>query len=549
MSYKDFFNPWIILPTFLFALFVVPVIWIIFSLFGNYSDNWVHIYNYTLSGYIYNTVLIIIGTSIGTLIIGVGSAWLVTTYNFTGKKFLEWALLLPFAVPPYILAYTFTGLFDSYGTANNLVRDLFSLPNEFIFFPKLRNVYGASIVFSFTLYPYVYLVSRMAFINQSRSMLEVGRTLGYNKFQIFYKLSMPAIRPAIIAGLMLVLMETISDFGAVEHFAVNTFTTGIFSAWFGLYDFHTAKQLAALLLIVVISFLILEKYSRRKSRYSSGSNVFSPIAAEKLNGFQNIFASLFCFIPVFVGFVLPNIQLGYWALNYKLDFFNEKFISTAWNTFYLAIIAALICAMLAVIINFSIRYKKNKVLNVMSSFLTVGYAVPGLILALGVSQLLVFMDNLIFRDYLNFILTGSIYGLILAFIIKSFALANSTIESGFLRINHKIDDVARSLNTPGWKLLFRIHLPLLTTSFLTSMILVVSEVIKELPASLILRPFNFDTLAVSTYIYAAEERMFDAAAPSIAIVAVGLLPIFVLSRLIVKSRPGYRNNDNHYQSY
>jgi iron(III) transport system permease protein len=549
MSYKDFLNPWIILPTFLFALFVVPVIWIIFSLFGNYSDNWVHIYNYTLSGYIYNTVLIIIGTSIGTLIIGVGSAWLVTTYNFTGKKFLEWALLLPFAVPPYILAYTFTGLFDSYGTANNLVRDLFSLPNEFIFFPKLRNVYGASIVFSFTLYPYVYLVSRMAFINQSRSMLEVGRTLGYNKFQIFYKLSIPAIRPAIIAGLMLVLMETISDFGAVEHFAVNTFTTGIFSAWFGLYDFHTAKQLAALLLIVVISFLILEKYSRRKSRYSSGSNVFSPIAAEKLNGFQNIFASLFCFIPVFVGFVLPNIQLGYWALNYKLDFFNEKFISTAWNTFYLAITAALICAMLAVIINFSIRYKKNKVLNVMSSFLTVGYAVPGLILALGVSQLLVFMDNLIFRDYLNFILTGSIYGLILAFIIKSFALANSTIESGFLRINHKIDDVARSLNTPGWKLLFRIHLPLLTTSFLTSMILVVSEVIKELPASLILRPFNFDTLAVSTYIYAAEERMFDAAAPSIAIVAVGLLPIFVLSRLIVKSRPGYRNNDNHYQSY
>jgi iron(III) transport system permease protein len=549
MSYKDFLNPWIILPTFLFALFVVPVIWIIFSLFGNYSDNWVHIYNYTLSGYIYNTALIIIGTSIGTLIIGVGSAWLVTTYNFTGKKFLEWALLLPFAVPPYILAYTFTGLFDSYGTANNLVRDLFSLPNEFIFFPKLRNVYGASIVFSFTLYPYVYLVSRMAFINQSRSMLEVGRTLGYNKFQIFYKLSIPAIRPAIIAGLMLVLMETISDFGAVEHFAVNTFTTGIFSAWFGLYDFHTAKQLAALLLIVVISFLILEKYSRRKSRYSSGSNVFSPIAAEKLNGFQNIFASLFCFIPVFVGFVLPNIQLGYWALNYKLDFFNEKFISTAWNTFYLAITAALICAMLAVIINFSIRYKKNKVLNIMSSFLTVGYAVPGLILALGVSQLLVFMDNLIFRDYLNFILTGSIYGLILAFIIKSFALANSTIESGFLRINHKIDDVARSLNTPGWKLLFRIHLPLLTTSFLTSMILVVSEVIKELPASLILRPFNFDTLAVSTYIYAAEERMFDAAAPSIAIVAVGLLPIFVLSRLIVKSRPGYRNNDNHYQSY
>ena len=549
MSYKNLLDPWIILPTILFALFVVPVIWIISSLFGDYSDNWTHIYNYTLSNYIYNTIFIIIGTSIGTLIIGVGSAWLVTTYNFTGKNILEWALLLPFAVPPYILAYTFTGLFDSYGTANNLIRDIFSLPHEFIFFPKLRNVYGAAIVFSFTLYPYVYLVSRMAFINQSRSILEVGRTLGFSKFQVFYKLGIPSIRPAIIAGLMLVLMETISDFGAVEHFSVNTFTTGIFSAWFGLYDFHTAKQLAALLLIVVISFLILEKYSRRKNRYSSGSNVFSPIAAEKLKGSKNILASLFCTIPVFIGFVLPNIQLAYWALNYKLEFFNEKFITTAWNTFYLAIVTAVICAVLAVVINFSIRYKKNKLLNILSSFLTVGYAVPGLILALGVSQLLVFMDNLLFREYLDFVLTGSLVGLILAFVIKSFALANSTIESGFLRINNRLDDVAKTLNTSGWKLLTQIHLPLLTTSFLTSMILVVSEVIKELPASLILRPFNYDTLAISTYIYAAEERMFDAAAPSIAIVGVGLLPIIILSRLTVKSRPGYRNNDSHYQSY
>ena len=542
-------NAWSIGPLILVLFFIAPVIIVISSLFGDYSDNWVHLYDYVLFKYIKNSLFLVIGVSISVLLIGITTAWLVTNYNFSCKNIFEWALILPFAVPPYILAYTFTGMFDSYGTANNIIRDIFSLNNDFIFFLKLRNIYGALAVFSFTLYPYVYLVSRMAFINQSKSILETGRTLGYNQYQVFYKLSIPMIRPAVVAGLMIVIMETLSDFGAVDHFAISTFTTGIFRTWYGLYDIKTAMQLSSLLLLFVMIFIFIEKYSRRKAAFSLATSVYKPIKKIELFGFKNIVAFLICFFPIFIGFLLPVVQLVYWALNYKLDFFNAKFIITAWNTLYLALIAALLCTLFALVTNFAIRLNKNKVVQFLSSFLTVGYAVPGLILAIGVMQLLTFLDRIFFIDTLNMVLTGGLFGLILAYVIKSYALSSSTFEAGFQRINSRVDDVAKSLNSNGWSLLAKIHIPLLRTSILTSLLLVVSEVIKELPATLILRPFNFDTLAVSTYIFAAEERMVDAAAPAIAIVIVGLLPIIILTRLITKSRPANRENDNHYQRY
>ena len=264
--FQKYLNAWSFFPVVCFIFFITPVIIVISSLFGDYSDNWTHLYNYVLGSYIRNSIYLVSGVLILVTIIGVSSAWLVTNYDFFGKNILEWALILPLAVPPYILAYTFTGLFDTYGTANNLIREIFNLSREFTFFPKVRNVPGAIIVFSFTLYPYVYLVSRMAFINQSKSILEAGRTLGLNKIEVFYKLAVPMIRPAVIAGLMLVAMETLSDFGAVDHFAISTFTTGIFRTWYGMYDIHTAKQLASLLLIVAIMFIIAEKYSRKNER-------------------------------------------------------------------------------------------------------------------------------------------------------------------------------------------------------------------------------------------------------------------------------------------
>jgi iron(III) transport system permease protein len=538
-----FFNPWVIFPFLIFLVFLSPLLVVVASLFGNYSDNWNHLLTYVLSSYVFNSLFLIFGVSIIASILGVGSAWIVSNYNFLGKSFFEWALILPLAVPPYILAYTFTGLFDSYGSANNLVRELFSLNSNHIFFPNIRNIYGAIIVFSFTLYPYIYLATRMALINQSRSILEVGKTLGLNKLGIVFKLALPMIRPAIIAGLMLVIMETLSDFGAVEHFAIPTFTTGIFRTWYGLYDLQTAMQLSSLLLIFVTFFIFIERLSRKNISYTSGSPIYGEIIKVKLKGYKNILAFLICLIPLLVGFVLPILELSNWAINYKLDFFNEDFLKNSANTIYLAVIAAIFCTFLTLLMNFSIRVQKNNFLFFMSSSLTMGYAIPGLILAIGIMQIFNFLDNYFFSTLFNFVLTGSILGLVIAYIIKAYALSNSVIEPAYLRVSPYMDDIAKTLNASNLKLLKNIHLPLLKTSFLTSIVLVISEVIKELPATLILRPFNFDTLAVSTYIYASEERMYEAAAPSIAIVLVGLIPIYFLSKTIRSSRPGNKSKN------
>ncbi len=533
-----FHNSFKVLPIFLFFIFITPVILVLSSLFNGYSDNWFHLYNYVLSEYIINSIFLILGVSFFVVLIGVLSSWLVTNYDFFGKSFFEWALILPLAVPPYILAYTFTEIFDTYGSANTLLSNIFLFDEKKVFFPSVRNIYGATAVFSFTLYPYVYLVSRMAFVNQSISIIEAGRILGLSRVGAFFKLSIPLIRPAIFAGLALVIMETLSDFGAVEHFAIATFTTGIFRTWYGMYDLNTAMQLASLLLIFVTIFLVFERLSRKKAAFVSSNSLYKKHKVMKLKGSYSFFAMLFCLIPVFFGFILPIIELINWTINYKLDFFNRDFLKSAFNSLLLALIAAFLCTMIAFLINFTARYQGNKLLSFLSSTLMLGYAVPGLILAIGITQLLTIIDNSFNLFTIDIVLTGSLIGLIIAYIIKSYALSNSTIESGFQRISNSLDDISKTLNISGIKLMYKIHFPLLRTGLLTSILLVGSEVIKELPATLILRPFNFETLAVSAYNYASEERMYEAAAPSIAIVIVGLLPIIILSRMIKNSRPG-----------
>ena len=527
---------WSSLPLAVLTVFTAPILIVILSLFGGFSENWFHIFDYLIFDYVKSSLILVLGVASIVLAVGTVTAWIVTTYNFPGKRLFEWALILPLAIPPYILAYTFTGLFDPFGDANNLARSLFGMDSNFVLFPNVRNIYGAIIVFGFTLYPYVYLVSRSAFINLSRSMQESARLLGLSQFQVFYKLSLPLIRPAVIGGLMLVVMETLSDFGAVDHFAIQTFTTGIFRTWYGLYDLQTAMQLASLLLLVIVIFYILERNNRGNELYSSSNSTFSPNIVQNLYGINALLAFSLCFIPIFIGFLLPIIELSIWAYEVNLKFFDANFINTFTNTIGLSLVTGLVCAALALLINFSVRYKPLFVINRLSSLLSVGYAVPGLILAVGIVQLFVYLDNSVFSS-LDVVLTGSLFGLILAYVIKTYALANSSIESGYERISNSLDDSSKILGTVGWSLLRNIHMPLLKTSILTSILLVMSDVIKELPATLILRPFNFETLAVSAYVYASEERMIQAAAPAIAIVMTGLIPIFFLSKMIRSSRP------------
>ena len=525
---------WEILPFSLLIIFCAPIFIVLSSLFGDYSDNWSHLYNYVLGDYISSTVILIFGVSILVFFIGTITAWIVTNYDFYGKSFFEWSLILPLSIPPYILAYTFTGLFDPFGDANNLMRNIFNLSSDVSVFPNVRNIYGAILVFSFTLYPYVYLVSRSAFLNQSKSMKESARLLGLSEIGVFFKLGLPIIRPAVIGGLMLVIMETLSDFGAVDHFAIQTFTTGIFRTWYGMYDLQTAMQLASLLLLIVGLFFILERNSRNNAAFTANNASFVNDNEVKLSGVKSFGAFLACFIPLFVGFILPITELIFWSFVNESTFFNQKFLQTSFNTISLAIFAGLITAFLALIINFSIRLKPGVIIKKLSSLLSIGYAVPGLILAVGMVQLLIYIDSN-FLNTTDIVLTGSLFGLLVAYIIKTYALANSSIESGYEGINSYIDESSKLLGATGWSMLRRVHVPLMKTSFLTAALLVMSEVVKELPATLILRPFNFETLAVSTYIYAAEERMIQAASPAISIVLIGLIPIVFLSKMIRSS--------------
>ena len=527
-------SPWEILPFLLLIIFCAPIFIVLSSLFGDYSDNWSHLYNYVLGDYISSTVILIFGVSILVFFIGTITAWIVTNYDFYGKSFFEWSLILPLSIPPYILAYTFTGLFDPFGDANNLMRNIFNVSSDVSVFPNVRNIYGAILVFSFTLYPYVYLVSRSAFLNQSKSMKESARLLGLSEIGVFFKLGLPIIRPAVIGGLMLVIMETLSDFGAVDHFAIQTFTTGIFRTWYGMYDLQTAMQLASLLLLIVGLFFILERNSRNNAAFTANNASFVNDNEVKLSGVKSFGAFLACFIPLFVGFILPITELIFWSFVNESTFFNQKFLQTSFNTISLAIFAGLITAFLALIINFSIRLKPGVIIKKLSSLLSIGYAVPSLILAVGMVQLLIYIDSN-FLDTTDIVLTGSLFGLLVAYIIKTYALANSSIESGYEGINSYIDESSKLLGATGWSMLRRVHVPLMKTSFLTAALLVMSEVVKELPATLILRPFNFETLAVSTYIYAAEERMIQAASPAIAIVLIGLIPIVFLSKMIRSS--------------
>ena len=523
------------LPVLFFSLisiiFLIPILLILGSLLDGYSSTWNHLIETVLSEYISNSLALVCGVSLGVFILGVSTAWLITSCDFKGKHFFKWALILPLSIPPYIMAYAFTGLFDSSGSMNSIVQSTFNLESSYIFFPSIRNITGTIIIFSFTLYPYVYLIAQTAFANQSRDIFDTARTLGLSKKQTFFKLALPLARPAIIAGLMIVAMETISDFGAVEHFAIPTFTTGIFRAWFGMNDITTAKQLAALLFIFFLFFLVVEKYSRKKIKFNQALTSNRELMPVKLVGFKSFSATVFCFIPIFIGFLIPILQLSYWAISFNIEYFDYYFISSAINTILLAVLTGLFCVAISISINYLIRIKNNSFLSYSNKIISSGYGIPGVILALGVLDLFSIIN--IFSEIL---LIGSISGLILVYTIKFYALPNSSIESGFRKISNNIDEAAQTLGAKKTEILTKIHLPMLKNSGLVALLLIGIEVIKELPATLILRPFNFDTLSVSAYIYASDERMVEAAAPSIAIVLISLIPILLLIKILDKDK-------------
>ena len=526
---------------FIALVLAVPVFVIAINIFLGGSGVWQHLYNTLLFDYVSNSLLLMLGVTFGTLVMGVPAAWLTSVCEFRGRSLFSWALLLPLAMPAYIIAYTYTGLFDFAGPVQTFIRDTTGLGYGEYWFFEMRSLGGAITMLSLVLYPYVYLMSRAAFLEQSANTLEVCRTLGYSAPQAFVRLALPMARPAIVAGVTLAMMETLADYGTVQYFGVTTFTTGIMRTFYGFGDLAAASQLAGILLLFVAVLIFTERYSRRKISYhASGLRKASQRKVE-LRGGYGLAACLACAIPVIAGFVIPAGVLLYWAV-FEAETVGWDFIQLSWNSFYLAALAALIAVSLALVLAYAGRLHPTK--GVQTAIVTsgMGYALPGTIIAIGVIVPLAWIDHRIidwfkyaFDQKVGLFFSGTIIALLLAYTVRFMAVSLGSVQSGLGKVKPSMDMAGRSLGCSPAQVLRRIHVPLLQSSVLTALLIVFVDVLKELPATLILRPFNFNTLAVRAFELASDERLVDAAPASLMIVAVGLLPVILLSRSISSS--------------
>ena len=528
------------------ALVSVPVLVVLSYVFVPAGDTWSHLYDTVLSRYIANSLWLVIGVGAGTLVIGVGGAWLVTMCRFPGRPVFESALLLPLAVPAYVIAYTYTGLFEFAGPVQGFLREFFGWSRGAYWFPEIRSLGGAIAMMTLVLYPYVYLLSRAAFLEQSVCVLEASRTLGCNSWRCFSSVALPLARPAIATGVALALMETLNDFGTVQYFAVDTFTTGIFRTWLGMGEPAAAAQLAATLMLFVFAVLLLERLSRGGGRVHHTTGRYRALPRFRLSGSKALLAFSACFLPVFLGFLLPGATLLKWSVETADEMIDERFFSYAFNSFSLAAIAALLAVAIAVLIAYGVRLRRNGVLVAGARIASMGYAVPGAVIAVGVLLPLAYFDTILnqwLQASFNFspglVFSGTIVAVTFAYLVRFLAVSLNTVEASFNKVAASIDDAARALGRGPGSTLLRVHLPMIHGSLLTAGILVFVDVMKELPATLMLRPFNFDTLAIRTYQLASDERLADAASAALAIVLVGIIPVIVLSFAIARSRPGH----------
>lgn len=527
------------------VLLSIPLITIVSSVFVPTGEIWAHLTSTVLPRYIQNTFFLIVGVGAVTFLVGVTVAWLVTMCTFPGRAIFEWALLLPLAMPAYVIAYTYGGMFDFAGPVQSFLRELFGWSRDDYWFPQIRSLTGAITILGFVFYPYVYLLSRAAFLDQSICVLEVGRSLGSNPWKIFIKIAVPLARPAIVAGIVLAIMETLGDFGAVQYLAVDTLSTGIFRTWYGLGSLTAASQLAAILLAFVVVIITLERLSRGKKRFSHTSTRYKAIRRYRLRPNQAALAFMACFIPIFMGFLLPVLQLLGWFIRTSGAQLNAYFIELTANTLFLAFTTSVLSVILGLVLAWSIRMTPNKIVRASARISSLGYAVPGTVVAVGVLIPFAAFDNTLdqfmrqnFSYSTGLLLSGTFVAVIFAYLVRFQALSFNAVESSLEKISPSIDDAARTLGFRYRSILTRVHTPIIKGGILTAGLLVFIDVMKELPVTLVLRPFNFNTLAVRTYELASEERLADAATPAIVIVLSALIPVILLSMAISRSRPG-----------
>ncbi|PIE44136.1 MAG: iron ABC transporter permease [Gammaproteobacteria bacterium] len=536
---------WLVTAAITTFLVVLPVISVFYLAFFPEENIWPHLFNTVLPDYIENTLILMAGVGTCCTLIGVGCAWLTSQCQFPGRKLMSWLLLFPFAVPAYVIAYTYTDLLEYAGPIQIELRNLFgwTSPNDY-WFPEIRSMAGAITVMSLVFYPYVYMLARAAFLDQSSSLFIASRSLGRTPWQSFFLVSLPTIRPAMAVGLSLVLMETLNDFGTVDYFAVRTLTAGLYDTWLNLSNVGGAAQIACVMLVFVITLVLSERHSRRKVTLYHNNATTDNGNRIMLTGIKGILAAIGCFIPVLLGFLIPSSLLSYYAFNYFDISWNDQFLAYSRNSFVLSVSAVLVTILVGLLLSYTNRLIKSGPTRFFVRLSTLGYAMPGAVLAIGVIIPLAAFDNTIdnlalqwFDTATGLLLSGSLFALVFAYSIRFLAISTGSVESSLEKVTPNMDLAARSLGKNPLATLITVHVPIISRGIVTAALVVFVDCMKELPATIILRPFNFETLATHVYQFASDELLEECALSALLIVLVGIIPVVLLSRTIDKRQP------------
>ncbi|MFP6890661.1 MAG: iron ABC transporter permease [Nitrospinota bacterium] len=528
------------------ALIAAPLV-TVFVLAASSSDNiWQHLASTVLPRYIRTTIYLMAATGIGTAVIGIGTAWVVTLCRFPGKRIFEWALLLPLAMPTYVVAYVYTDILEFAGPVQELLRHTFGWTSgRDYWFPEIRSLGGAAAMMTLVLYPYVYLLARITFLQQSVCVLEASRILGRGPWHSFFSIALPLARPSVVIGVSLVLMETLNDFGTVDFFSVETLTAGIYDVWLNMNNTAGAAQLAVVSLAFVLALIGIERWSRRSQRFYHTTTKYRSLPSYPLGGPRAALAFLACLAPILMGFMVPaGILLDYAARFYE-ESISANFLIYARNSLVLATISAVLAALLGLFMAYGVRLSRNPLMTAAARFASIGYAVPGAVLGVGVIIILGRADaalggigrNLFGIDA-RLLLSGSIIAVTYGYLVRFLALSYGSAESSLAKITLNMDGASRTLGLGPARTLKRVHLPRIRGSVLAAAILVFVDVMKELPMTLILRPFNYGTLATHVHQFASDEMLEESALGALMIVAAGILPVILLSATIRGARPG-----------
>ncbi|MDP2334472.1 MAG: iron ABC transporter permease [Reyranella sp.] len=522
----------------------LPLLGVASSLLSSQGDLWRHIAETQLSDIVSNTIVLLVGVGLGTTIIGTGTAWLVTMCRFPGSRMMQWALLLPLVLPTYIIGYAYADLLAFAGPLQAAVRAGTGWGRGDYWFPDLGSAGGVALLFTLVLYPYVYLAARAAFLAQSQPLLEASRILGYGPWRTFLRVAVPLARPAIAAGATLALLEALADFGTVQYYGIHTFTTAIYRTWYGMGNREGAAQISLVLIAIAALLILIERRSRGRARFHVASGLRRHAEPVVLAPWPAAAAALACLLPVLMGFALPTLHLGQLALTSGVALGDPRFLGDATNSLVLATIAAMAIVVLALFLSYAGRVVRRRGLNRVIEFASLGYAIPGAVIAVGVLLPLASVDHginrltqALFGLPSGLLLSGTAFALLVAYVVRFLAVGMANIAPGLAAIDPAMDSSARVLGARPRQVLRYIHLPMLRGPALTAGVIAFVEVLKELPATLLIRPFNFDTLAVGVYRFASDERLAQAAVGAIVIVAVSLLPVILLSRAIAAPPP------------